>query len=293
MIPEHIRRELRYLEISTARAIRTARIGTYTSRARGSGFDFDQHAPYRPGDDVRLIDWNVTARLNAPYRRQTHAERELDLVLAVDVSRSMEVSTGQRSKKEAMTFVTASVLFSAARDQINTGFLAFSDRVLTWSPPARASGRAWQVLEDLWAIESGHRATRLLPAVEHLTTAIKTTSVVVLISDFLTEDSAFESNELRMLASQHDVIAVVVEDPGDTTLPQGRGFIHTRDVETGRALTIALNDRTRRAYANAVASRRQAIVDACYRLRIDYVFVRTDGAIMQPLIELFARRRSA
>jgi len=293
MIPPHVMRELRYLEISTAKAIRTARIGPYTSRAHGAGFDFDQHLPYRAGDDVRRIDWNATARLNTPYVRQTHAERELDLVMAVDLSRSMEIGSGRYSKKDVMTFITASLLFSAAADHINAGFLAFSDRVLTWAPPRRASGRAWRVLKDIWSLEPGRSSTWVLPAISHLSSRLRTMSVVSIISDFVTEDDVFGSADLRMLAARHDVIAVVVEDPADTDLPPGRGFMRVRDVETGAGMVVALNDRTRRAYADAVARRRRTITDACYGLGIDFLFVRTDAPVMAPLIELFARRRSA
>ena len=229
MIPPHMLRELRYLEISTARVVRNVRIGPHTSRSRGSGFDFDQHLAYRPGDDVRRIDWNATARLNSPYVRLTHAERELDVVMALDLSPSMAIGSSRYSKKEVTTFVAASFLFSAAADQINAGFLTFSDRVLGWTPPRRATARAWRVLEEIWSLEPGDGRTRLLPAIRHL-------------------------------------LAVLV---------------------------IALNERTRGSYAAAVASRRRSIKDACHRLGIDVVFVRTDAAAMEPLIELFARRRGA
>ena len=293
MIPARVMRELRYLEISTAWAIRTARVGPYTSRTRGPGFDFDQHLPYRPGDDVRRIDWNVTARLNAPYVRQTHTEQELDLAVAVDLSRSMELGSAGYSKREVMTFITASLLFSAAADQINVGFLAFSDRVLTYSPPRRASGRAWRLLEDLWSLEPKRSRTAVLPAVRHLQSMLKTMSVVMLVSDFVTEEDVFRSPALRMLATQHDVIAVVVEDAADTTLPAGRGFMRMRDVEMGGDTVIALNDANRRAYAETIARRRVTIRDACHRIGVDVVFVRSDTRVMQPLIELLARRRSA
>src|SRR4029450_12159940 len=100
MLPDHVMRELRYIEVYTAKGIRNLKVGPYTSRLRGPGFDFDQHRAYRPGDDVRRIDWNVTARLNAPFVRETHAERELNAVVAVDLSASMRFGTASRSKKE-------------------------------------------------------------------------------------------------------------------------------------------------------------------------------------------------
>jgi uncharacterized protein (DUF58 family) len=293
VIPPHVLRELRYLEISTARAIRTARLGPYTSRARGPGFDFHEHLHYRPGDDVRRIDWNVTARLNAPYFRQTHAERELDLVMAVDVSRSMEIGSGDYPKKEVTTFVTASLLFSAAADQINAGLLAFSDRVLRWESPRRASGRAWRMLEEMWAIMPGPSTTCMLPAVRHLVATLRTMSIVTIVSDFVLADDVFSSPELRVLAARHDVIAVVVEDSADASLPSGRGFMRVRDVETGARAVVALNQRTRAEFSAASARRRRTIVDACHRMGIQPVFVRSDRLVLQPLIELFAGRKRA
>lgn len=301
MIPDRLRRELRHIEIATVRALRTARLGTYTSRRRGNGFDFDQHTPYRPGDDVRLIDWNVTARMNAPFRRQTHAERELDVVLALDVSRSMHGDAGRHSKTDALMFICASVLFSAARDQITTGLLAFSDRVLTWQPPKRVGGAAWHALESIWALmeDPGARpawarqATRIVPAARHLVTTLKTTTLVIVVSDFWAEDDALGSPELRMLATRHDVIAAVIDHPADRALPPGHGFVRARDVESGDRVRISLDDKTRRAYAAAVANHRRSIVDGCYRLGMEYAFVRTDEPVVEPLLELFARRKSA
>ncbi len=291
MIPADVVSELRYLEIYTAKKIRSLRVGPYTSPLRGTGFDFDEHRPYRPGDDVRRIDWNVTARLNAPFLRQTHAERELTLTIAVDLSPSMTLGSSRYSKKEIMTFITGSLLFSAATDQINVGLLAFSDRVLHWTPPRRASGRAWEMLTRLWALEPGGARTAFGPAVRHLAGALKSMSMVYLVSDFITGEDLFAGRDLRALAARHDVIAVIPEDPAELDLPRGHGTIRLRDPESGRAVPVALNARTRVAYAEAVARRRAALVDACYGASIDHVFVPTEGAVMEPLLELFARRR--
>src|SRR5205823_13591399 len=125
--------------------------------------------PYRPGDDVRRIDWNVTARLNAPYVRHTHAERELNVMIAMDLSRSMELGTSRYSKKETLTFISGSLLFSALSDQINTGFLAFSDRVLLYSPPRRTRAAAWALLEQCWSLKPASGRTAIRPALQHLT----------------------------------------------------------------------------------------------------------------------------
>lgn len=293
MIPPEILRELRYLEVYTAKKIRNLRVGPYTSPLRGPGLEFDEHRPYRPGDDVRRIDWNVTARLNAPFLRQTHAERELTIVAALDLSRSMAFGASRYSKKEMMIFIAASIVFSAASDQINVGFLTFGDRVLQWIPPRRASGRAWQMLEELWAQEPAGGRSAVLPAIRHLTATLRGMSVVCLVSDFITDEDVFGSPDLRVLSARNDVIAIVPEDPAETALPPGGGSIRLRDPESGRTVPVALGSRTREAYREAVAARRQAIVDGCYRVPIDYIFVRSDEPVMEPLLNLFARRRLA
>src|SRR4029450_5575593 len=135
MMPDELRRELRYIEMYTAKRIRNLRVGAYTRRASATGFDFRQPRPYVPGDDVRRIDWNVTARLRTPFMRLTDAERELNLVVALDVSPSMGFGSSRRSKKEAMLFIAGCLAFSALADRIMIGFVAFADRVVAYFPP--------------------------------------------------------------------------------------------------------------------------------------------------------------
>jgi uncharacterized protein (DUF58 family) len=293
MIPGHVLRELRYIEVYTAKRIRNLRVGAYTSPQRGPGFDFDQHQAYREGDDVRRIDWNVTARMNTPFVRHTHAERELNVVIAIDVSRSMDLGTGHSSKKEVMTFITGSLLFSALADQINTGFLAFADRVLVSAPPRRTRAAAWHVLAQCWSagapIERGG-GTKLLPALQHLVRTLKRMSVVFIVSDFMTDEDVFASRELAMLAARHDVIAVVPEDRGETSLPAGKGYLTVRDLESGRQLAVGLGRRAGRRYAEDVKRRRDALMRAFYAVPMDHVFVPTDQSPIEPILSLFARR---
>jgi len=290
MIPEHVMRELRYIEVYTAKRIRNLRVGPYTSRQRGAGFDFDEHQPYRQGDDVRRIDWNVTARMGAPYVRHTHAERELNVMIAIDVSRSMELGAAHRSKKELMTFITGSLLFSAVSDQINTGFLAFSDRVLEYSPPRRTRAAAWSVLERCWALSPRPGQTALLPAIRHLLKTLTRMSVVFIVSDFISDEDLFGAHELAMLAAKHDVIAVVLQDPTEAALPAGHGYMQVSDLESGRHVAVSLSARTRRAYAEQVHARRDALARALYRAQMDHVFVPTDGSPVEPLLSMFAAR---
>ena len=292
MIPEHVMKELRYIEVATARKIRNQRVGTYQSPQRGPGFDFDEHQPYRPGDDVRRIDWNVTARLGAPFVRHTHAEREMNVMVAMDVSRSMALGTTKYSKRDTMTFVTGSILFSALSDQINTGFVAFGDKVLLSTEPRRTRAAAWSVLEQAWALKPGAAVTRMLPLVRHLTLTLKRMSLIFIVSDFVTADDVLESPELSHLAHKHDVVAVVPEDASESALPAGSGYLQVRDLESGRRAFVGLGRPARDQYAAAIRERRDALARAFYRVPMDHAFVPTNGSPVLPVLSLFARRRA-
>jgi uncharacterized protein (DUF58 family) len=292
MIPEHVMKELRYIEVFTARKIRNQRIGTYQSPLRGPGFDFDEHQPYRPGDDVRRIDWNVTARMGAPFVRHTHAEREMNVMVAMDVSPSMTLGTTRHSKRETLTFITGSILFSALSDQINTGFAAFADKVLLSTQPKRTRAAAWSVLEQAWDLTPSSSKTLMLPLVRHLATTLKRMSVVFIVSDFVTSDDVLDSAELAHLAHKHDVIAVVPEDRAETELPAGGGYVHMRDLESGRRVTVGLGRQTRAQYADAIRERRASLARAFYRVPMDHVFVPTAGSPVLPVLSLFARRKA-
>src|SRR2546423_7580592 len=202
----------------------------------------------------------------------------------------MELGTSRYSKKEAVTFITGSLLFSALSDQINTGFMAFADRVVAFNQPKRTRGAAWSVLEQCWSLAPRPGPTAIVPAIQHLVRTLKKTSVVFLVSDFMSDEDLFASRDLAVLAARHDVIAVIPEDPAETALPAGRGYLHVRDLESGRDVAVALNARTRRAYAAAAARRRDSLARAFYRASIDHVFVPTTASPVEPLLELFARR---
>jgi uncharacterized protein (DUF58 family) len=290
MIPDSVMRELRRIEVSTGRKMRTPRVGPFTSRMRGPGFDFDELQPYRPGDDVRRIDWNVTARLDAPFVRHTHAERELNMMIAIDVSRSMDLGTAHYSKREVMMFITASLVFSALASQIHTGFLAFSDRVVAARPPRRTRAAAWAILQQCWSSPPGSGRTALVPMVRQLARTLKRMSIVFLVSDFLTDEDLFGGPDLAMLAARHDVIAVVPEDPSELELPAGTGYVGVRDLETGRRAAVDLGARSRERFAADARQHRDALTRAFYRMSMDHVFVRTDRPPVEPLLTLLATR---
>jgi len=293
MIPDHVMNELRYVEMYAAKKIHSLRSGAHASRLRGSGFDFQDLRPYRPGDDVRAIDWSVTARMNAPYIRETRAECELDVMIALDISGSMELGTSHASKKEVLAVITASLLFSALSDQVNVGFVAFADRVLDFSPPRRARTDNWVILEKLWALAPQPGPTMLKPAVRALSARLKRATLVFLVSDFMTDEDVFDGSDLSVLAARHDVIAVVPEDPAESSLPSGGGYLRLQDLESGRTKTVGLSPGVREAYGERVRQHRDSLVRGFYRVPMDYVFVRTDENPVEQLMSLLASRLRA
>jgi uncharacterized protein (DUF58 family) len=216
----------------------------------------------------------------------------MNVMVAMDVSRSMALGTTKHSKREAMTFITGSILFSALSDQINTGFVAFGDKVLLSTQPRRTRAAAWSVLEQAWALKPSASKTLMLPLVKHLSLTLKRMSLIFIVSDFVTSDEVLTSPELAHLAHKHDVVAVVPEDRAETELPAGGGYLHMRDLESGRRVSVGLGRQARGRYADAIRERREALARAFYRVPMDHVFVPTVGSPVLPVLSLFARRKA-
>lgn len=309
MLPEHITRELRYLEVHTARKMRNLRTGAYTSRSRGQGFDFDEHRPYRPGDDVRRIDWNVTARFRQPFVRETHAERELNVIVALDLSASMAFGTARLDKKELMFYIAACVAFSAAADQVNLGMLAFGRQVMHDWPPRRSKGHAWRVLDEVWRLGPDPGPTSIEAVATFLQKRLRQASVVFIVSDFLTNESLPDLPDVRLLTAAHDVVGIVVQDPSETGLFGVGGELRVRDPESGLRRQLAITGRTRRRYAALMQERRRQLTEAFHDAGMDHAFVMDHGTalgtdageasvpvaatILEPVMELFSARRRA
>jgi uncharacterized protein (DUF58 family) len=290
MIPEDLARELQYIELGSARRIRSLRAGVHTSHVRGDGLEFDQHRHYLPGDDVRRIDWNVTARIGDPFIRQTVAERELDLVVALDLSRSMTMASDGPSKHDMLIRVAASLLFSAVADRISAGFLAFADRVLRWTPPTANRRRAWAALAELRTLEPPPGPTSIVPALDRLLHSLRRPALVVIVSDFLVRETLDATPQLGALAARHDVVAVILSDRLEERLPAGSGFVRVRDLESGAARVIRLDDEVRARYAAAARRRRDELVRCCYRAGIEPVLAEAGEDVVMQLVAVFARR---
>lgn len=287
MIPEELMRQVRRLEIATSRAVNEAFAGEYQSAFRGRGMEFDEVREYQPGDDVRTIDWNVTARAGRPFVKRFVEERELNVVLAVDVSASGAFGTVERLKRETATELAAVLGFAATRKNDKVSLSAFSDRVELFLPPRKGRRHVLRVIRELVNLEPTRSGTSIAAALDHLAHVLNKRSVVFLISDFL--DDGYET-PLRLLNRRHDVVALRIVDPREESLPPV-GLIDVIDAERGRVVTIdAGSSRVRRRFAIAAMERAATFESSMRRLGVDYATITTGRPYTHELIRLFRRR---
>lgn len=286
-VPQELLRKIRRIEIRVRRILNTAFLGEYHSVFRGRGMEFSEVREYVPGDDIRAIDWHVTARLGYPYVKQFVEERELTVVLVVDVSASGNYGSSGPSKREVATEVAALLAFSAIRNNDKVGLVAFSDRVEKYVPPRKGRQHVLRVIRELLFLEPHGHGTRIAEALSYVDRLQKRRSVVFLISDFLSEGY---DTRLRVTGRRHDVIAIAINDPRERELPPA-GLLALEDAETGETITIdAGSARVRNEYqrlADEAVRQRNSILDA---VKVDRVEVGTDGGYVQPLARLFKRR---
>lgn len=290
MLPRELLRAVRRIEISTRRLIDEVMGGAYHSSFKGQGMEFAEVREYVPGDDVRAIDWNVTARMGRPHIKQFVEERELSVVLAVDVSASGSFGSESRSKSDAMATLGALLAFSAARNGDKVGLMLFSDRVERWLPPAKGRSHALRCLREMLAFQPEGIGTDIGGAMESLQRHLKRKAVVVLISDLL--DNGYEQ-ALKLLNSRHDLLVFSVIDPREQQLPE-KGLFEIEDAETGELLLIDCGDPGfRRRFAEQAKRRKRQQNDLFKRMGIDLVQVELKSdfrELLDPVVSYFRRR---
>ncbi|MEP0546677.1 MAG: DUF58 domain-containing protein [Rhodothermales bacterium] len=290
MIPRELFRKIRHLEIRTKGLVNNVFGGEYHSAFKGRGIEFSEVRPYQIGDDVRTIDWNVSARTGETFVKLYEEEREQTLVLAVDVSGSERFGTGGVEKREMAAEICGVLAFSAVRNNDKVGLLMFSDRVERFVPPKKGRRHVLRLIRDLFAHDIEDRGTQITAALDHLLHVLRRRAIVVLVSDFFDRD--YEP-KLRALARRHDVIAVHLRDPRETELPNV-GLLTLRDAESGRAVLVDTGSRTaREAFARQAEARQAEIAAALVRARVDTVAVRTDEDYVEPLVGFFRQRNRA
>ena len=295
MLPQALIDRLRYVEISTTRAVRNHRAGDNLSRIRGRAFEFDEHKPYQPGDDTRQIDWNVTARMQAPFVKRELEEKELGVMVLVDVSRSMLFSSAGQSKKDLAVEVAAVLAFSAAADNINAGLLAFTDRVECSFPPKRGTGQAWRLIEALYDLKPRGKRTNFNPAMEALNSMLKHTAMVFCLSDFVEAGSFWNSQYLTGVLHRVDFVPLILEDRWEETLPETSGYLRLKDPESREESVLTLSPRKVRQYRNVLHERIEKIRTQFYRLGLDHLALRTGDDYLKRIMTFLLtkkRRRS-
>jgi len=287
MIPKELIKALRTIEIHTARLANEQLAGTYTSVFKGQGLAFREVRQYQPGDDVRTIDWNVSARMNETYVKVFVEEREMTVMMAVDLSASEHFGTKRASKARVAAEISALCAFSAIKNNDRVGLILGTDRIEKILPPKKGDKHVMRVVREILGFQPAGTGTDLKLLLETLSKVARRRSVAFVISDFYA--SGFE-RALALAAAKHDVIPVMLVDPRDEKLPDV-GLATFEDWETGEPITVDTGDKRVRAHYEHTMKKVRAERSALFRkLALDECVVRTDRPFVEPLRQLFARR---
>ena len=287
MIPKELLKALRKIEITTNRLATEQLSGNYTSGFKGQGLAFREVRQYQPGDDVRTIDWNVSARMHEAYVKVFVEEREMTVMLVVDLSASESFGTRRTSKAQLAAEVAALCAFSAIKHNDRVGLILTTDQIEKIVPPKKGQKHVMRVVREILGARPEHTGTDLSVALETLYHVARRRSVAFVLSDFFA--SGFERT-LSLTAARHDVIPVMLVDPRDEKLPDV-GLAHFEDPETGETILVDTSDARVRAYYRAqMLKQREVHIKLFRKLGLDHVVVRTDQPYIKPLRDLFARR---
>ncbi|MDK2908462.1 MAG: hypothetical protein PWR20_29 [Bacteroidales bacterium] len=280
-------KKVRKIEIKTRGLSNQIFSGEYHSSFKGKGMSFSEVREYQYGDDIRNIDWNVTARFNHPYVKIFEEERELTVILLIDVSGSNKFGSKQQYKQELITEIAAVLSFSAIANNDKVGVIFFSDRIEKFIPPKKGSSHILRIIRELIDFESLSNGTNISESLRFFTNAIKKRSVAFLISDF--EDHGYDQ-ALRIAARKHDVIALQITDEREKELPPA-GLLYLVDPETEREIWVdTSNPMVRERFKNQREARQRYINNTLSRAGIDFVQLSTGSDYVRPLINLFKRR---
>lgn len=289
MLPAEVMRQIRRLQLRARRAVQTLLGGEYHSVFKGTGLSFEEVREYQPGDDVRSIDWNVTARMGSPFIKRFVEERELTVLLAVDVSSSQRFGTQRHTKRAVAAEVAALIAFSAVANNDRVGLLAISDEVERFLPPAKGAKHALRVLRDILFYEPKKQGTSLKTAFDFLNQSLRRRAIVFFVSDWL--DTGYES-AFRLAARKHDLIAVRVVDPREETLP-AVGLVELKDAESGKSVLLNTSRASvRDSYARAAVERKSTFTSLARSGKVDVIDVSTDGKHFDALVRFFRLRES-
>jgi uncharacterized protein (DUF58 family) len=287
MIPREMMRKIRRIQIHTSHIVDDLLAGGWHSAFKGRGIEFEEVRPYQVGDDVRSIDWNVTARAGEPFIKLFREERELSVMLLVDLSASQDFGTHLQSKRELVTELGATLAFSAIKNNDKVGLTLFTDQIENFLPPRKGTRYVLRLIRELLYCQPIGRGTQLRTALEHLNRTASRRTVVFLISDF--QDSGFERT-LRVTRKKHQVIPMMVGDRREAELPNV-GILRLRDAETGEMITVdTASGRHRREFRERMHRKLRQREELFRRLGLEPIQFRTGEDYVEPLQRFFHQR---
>jgi uncharacterized protein (DUF58 family) len=288
MLSDEQLKKIQKFHFSTRKLASGLFAGQYESAFAGQGLEFAEVREYQAGDDVRSIDWNVSARFGHPYVSVFHEERELTVVLLLDLSGSQRFGTRQRFKREIVAEVAGMLAFLAIRTNDKVGAVLFSSRVEQYIPPKKGASHVWRLIKEIFTYEPTDMGTDIKAVLDYLNRVVKRHAVVFLISDC--QDDGFEI-PLRIAARKHDLTVIRITDPAEEELPDV-GMVYLRDPETDHLALINTGNRgVKERWIEFRKEQRAGLTDLLRRSGVDLVDITTDGSVSEPLVHLFEKRR--
>jgi len=287
MVPSEIIQKVRLIEIKTRRIVNNIFSGEYHSAFKGMGMEFAEVREYYPGDDIRAIDWNVTARAGKPYIKKYDEERELTMILLIDVSASGFYGTGEVLKSDIMIELASVLSFSAIKNNDKVGLLLFSDRIEKYIPPQKGKSHVLRVIREIIFHKAIDRGTNIKFALDHIQKVLKRKSIVFLLSDFW-DDSFYDS--MKRINKKHDLINIQILDQSEVAL-LNLGLIKVHDAENHKALWVDFySSRNRAIFSKHTSNNNNGIYSFCKRNKIDIIRVNTKIGYVDPLVHFFNSR---
>jgi len=287
MIPKELIKKIRQIQIYTSRAVDASFAGQYESVFKGRGMQFDEVREYTPGDDIRTIDWNVTARTGKPYIKRFVEEREMTVIFAVDLSASGDFGTVNKMKNELAAEFCAVLAFAAAKNNDKVGLLIFTDQIELYIPPKKGRSHVLRLIRELLYFRMPRRKTNIPEALDYLAKVVRKKATVFLVSDFLETDF---KKPLSLLNKRNDVIAVPVSDRAEIEMP-GAGVIEFTDAETGEIILVDTSSRRfRKQYSNRSTRRFDELKNMFKLINVDCISINTDKPYIQDLVRFFHMR---
>lgn len=287
MLPKEVMKKIRHIEIRTSRLVNDLFGGEYQSVFKGQGIEFADVREYVPGDDIRSIDWNVTARSERPFVKKFMEERELTVLFMVDMSGSQYFGSGERLKSEVAAEIAALLAFSAVKNKDKTGLVICTDEVEKMVPVKKGKNHVLRVVREILFYQPRRKKTRLAAGLEYLNQILTRTAVIFLISDFM--DEGYEKS-LKVLSRRHDVIAIHLKDRRENEMPPV-GLVEFEDGETGQAMLVDTTLPWVRSHLTQKSKEREEKLDKFFKmLHIDRVQIAAEGSYIEPLMKFFKVR---